>query len=79
MEIIIIIIMILMIIVIMIMMINDNYNTRTPYKVCPILDHFHQWTEDLIYPDKQICIDESMSPWRSRISFRQYILKKRLK
>lgn len=49
------------------------------YKIRPLLDHFHQRTEDVVYPNKELCIDESMSPWRGRISFRQYIPQKRHK
>lgn len=35
--------------------------------------------KEIYYPDKDLCIDESMMLWRGRLSFRQYIQNKRHK
>lgn len=49
------------------------------YKIRPLIDYFNTKLNSIYYPQKNICIDESMILWRGRLSFRQYILNKRHK
>uniref|UniRef100_A0A0A9W0B8 PiggyBac transposable element-derived protein 4 n=3 Tax=Lygus hesperus TaxID=30085 RepID=A0A0A9W0B8_LYGHE len=43
------------------------------FKLRPIVVYFHETMESIINPGKITCGDESMAPWRGRISFRQYL------
>ena len=52
----------------------DNDNCTDPlYKVRPLLSLFHERITALINPGKNLCLDESLAPWRGKLSFRQYI------
>ena len=47
------------------------------YKVSEFVGKFNQRCQELYYPEKKVCIDESLIPFRGRIIFRQYIPNKR--
>lgn len=49
------------------------------HKIRPIIDYFNNSMDNLYYPNKELCIDESMMLWRGRLLFRQYIKNKRHK
>ncbi|KAK5976278.1 PiggyBac transposable element-derived protein 4 [Trichostrongylus colubriformis] len=42
------------------------------YKIQPILDHLNATFQMMYKPDKELCIDESMVPFRRRVSLWQY-------
>ncbi|KAK5965020.1 PiggyBac transposable element-derived protein 4 [Trichostrongylus colubriformis] len=42
------------------------------YKIQPILDHLNATFQKMYKPNKELCIDESMVPFRGRVSFWQY-------
>jgi len=48
-------------------------------KIRMIIDHFNETMLELITPEKNLSIDESMMLWRGRLIFRQYIKNKRHK
>jgi hypothetical protein len=48
-------------------------------KISPLIDYFNKKMLDIYYPQRNLCIDESMVLWRGRLSFRQYIPNKRHK
>jgi hypothetical protein len=48
-------------------------------KIQPLLDLFNKTVSDIYYPNKELCIDESMILWRGRLVFRQYIKNKKHK
>ena len=48
-------------------------------KIWMILDHLNDVTRELVTPEKNLSIDESMMLWRGRLVFRQYIKNKRHK
>lgn len=59
---------------------SDDPTPQDPLnKILPLLEYFHETMERVCDPGKNICIDESMAPWRGRISFRQYLPLKRHK
>ncbi|KAF6208938.1 hypothetical protein GE061_014680 [Apolygus lucorum] len=43
------------------------------FKIRPLVTYFHDRMAALINPARKVCIDESLAPWRGRISFRQYL------
>nr|CDJ87617.1 piggyBac transposable element-derived protein [Haemonchus contortus] len=49
------------------------------YKIQPILDMLNEEFAAVYSPGKNVCIDESMIPFRGRVIFRQYIRGKRHK
>jgi hypothetical protein len=49
------------------------------FKISPLIDYFNKKMLDIYYPQRNLCIDESMVLWRGRLSFRQYIPNKRHK
>lgn len=49
------------------------------FKIRPLVDYFNNKMNEIYYPGKNICIDESMVLWRGRLFFRQYIKNKRHK
>ncbi|VDL68407.1 unnamed protein product [Nippostrongylus brasiliensis] len=48
------------------------------YKITPLLTLFNDACEKVYRPGKDVCIDESLDPFRGRIVFRQYLPNKRL-
>jgi len=56
---------------------NDHVGTyQGPYKlfkIYPVLSHLKTKFQSLFLPGQNIAIDESLTPWRGRLSFRQYI------
>nr|XP_033342845.1 piggyBac transposable element-derived protein 4-like [Megalopta genalis] len=61
---------------------TDNTTDRIEdrlYKVRDIVDKIVRTSRNTVKPGKNIVIDESMVPWRGRLSFRQYIPGKRHK
>jgi len=48
-------------------------------KIRMIMDHFNKTMRELITPEKNLSLDESMMLWRGRLIFRQYIKNKRHK
>nr|XP_033323310.1 piggyBac transposable element-derived protein 4-like [Megalopta genalis] len=61
---------------------TDNTTDRIEdrlYKVRDIVDKIVRTFRNTVKPGKNIVIDESMVPWRGRLSFRQYIPGKRHK
>ncbi|XGW19881.1 hypothetical protein V3C99_003598 [Haemonchus contortus] len=49
------------------------------YKVQPVIDSMNKAFGDVYKPEKDICIDETMVPFRWKVMFRQYIHGKRHK
>lgn len=58
---------------------EDVENTSRIIKVSPLLDKLKIRYQAVVVPDKNICIDETIVPFRGRLSFRQYIKNKRHK
>lgn len=59
---------------------NDTADTTNKlYKLGTVLDYLNEKFQSLYVPGENMCIDESMMPWRGRLSFRQYIPSKRHK
>ena len=56
---------------------NDNIGTyQGPsklFKIYPVLSHLNKKFQSLYLPGQNIAIDESLTLWRGRLSFRQYI------
>jgi len=56
---------------------NDNIGTdQGPsklFKIYPVLSHLNTKFQSLYLPGQNIAIDESLTLWRGRLSFRQYI------
>lgn len=49
------------------------------YKVRPIMNHFNSKMQTVYYPGKHLSLDESMVLWKGKLSFRQYLPKKKHK
>lgn len=47
------------------------------YKVQPLIDRILPKYQNIIIPQEDICIDETIIPWRGRLKFRQYVPNKR--
>ena len=43
------------------------------YKIRPMIDLLNDKFQTLYSPQKDICVDETLVPWKGRLSFRQYI------
>ena len=58
---------------------NNNDNTGTYqgpsklFKIYPVLLHLNTKFQSLYLPGQNIAVDESLTLWRGRLSFRQYI------
>jgi len=56
---------------------NDHIGTyQRPsrvFKIYPVLSHLNTKFQSLCLPGQNIAIDESLTLWRGRLSFRQYI------
>ena len=58
---------------------NNNDNTRTYqgpsklFKIYPVLSHLNTKFQSLYLPGQNIAIDESLTLWTGRLSFKQYI------
>jgi hypothetical protein len=52
---------------------NENSNQDRLFKLKPLLDLLKERFSSVYIPDSIISIDESMIPWRGRLSFKQYI------
>jgi hypothetical protein len=62
--------------------ISDNENCPIGdrlYKISPLVQILNRKFQDICTPDKRLCIDETMVPFRGKLSFRQYIPGKRHK
>lgn len=60
--------------------VTDNNNApenRRLHKIQPLIDIRVDKFNKVLIPEKNICIDESMVPFRGRLMFRQYIANKR--
>ncbi|XP_039275048.1 piggyBac transposable element-derived protein 4-like [Nilaparvata lugens] len=49
------------------------------YKISPLVQILNRKFQDICTPSKRVCIDETMVPFRGKLSFRQYIPGKRHK
>ncbi|XP_046404053.1 piggyBac transposable element-derived protein 4-like [Ischnura elegans] len=49
------------------------------YKIRPLIDIFHNVMKSVVYPEKNLSIDESMVLWTGRLIFRQYVQGKKHK
>ncbi|XP_047143975.2 piggyBac transposable element-derived protein 4-like [Hydra vulgaris] len=58
---------------------NDNNNGSKLYKIEKFVNLFIARCQHLLVPGRDICIDESMIPFRGRLRFRMYIPSKRHK
>ncbi|VDL83170.1 unnamed protein product, partial [Nippostrongylus brasiliensis] len=59
---------------------NDQADTSSRlYKILPILNGFNKSFGEMYKPGRELCVDESLIPFRGRIIFRQYIPSKRHK
>lgn len=57
---------------------NENYNKEdTLYKVSAFIELMNTKFQKWCVPQENVCIDESMIPFRGRLGFRQYIPNKR--
>ena len=52
---------------------NKNSDPDRLFKVRPLLDLLKERFTSVYMPDSVVSIDESMVPWRGRLSFKQYI------
>lgn len=60
--------------------VSDNNNApgqNRLYKIQPLVDILVDKFNTVLIPEKNVCIDESMVPFRGRLMFRQYIANKR--
>lgn len=60
----------------------DNQSTDTShrlYKIKPLLNHISQKFQNAVTPSRNVCVDETLVPFRGRLSFLQYIKNKRHK
>lgn len=62
---------------------NDNRletnKTDRLRKIRPLLTMLRERFQDVIIPHQQVCIDETLVPFRGRLRFRQHIKNKRHK
>ena len=57
---------------------NDETNIKNRlYKILPIIEGFNKSFGRMYKPGKELCIDESLVPFRGRIVFKQYVPSKR--
>jgi hypothetical protein len=59
---------------------NDNKNqseTDKLFKISPVVKHLKQKFQRIMIPHRNLCIDESLTLWKGRLSFKQYIPSKR--
>jgi hypothetical protein len=57
---------------------NEHQSTNDKlYKIKPIVDHLRERFSQILVPYQNLCIDESLILWKSRLSFKQYIPSKR--
>lgn len=60
--------------------VSDNNNVPVNnrlHKIQPLVDVLVEKFNNVLVPEKNVCIDESMVPFRGRLIFRQYIANKR--
>lgn len=59
--------------------VSDNLQTTNDrlQKITPIVNIFNETANKLFTPEKSLCVDESLVPFRGRVVFRQYIPNKR--
>ena len=58
---------------------NDNENvdeTNKMFKIEPLFKKLNENFQSTYYPKQQLSVDESMVPWKGRVSFRQFIKNK---
>lgn len=59
---------------------NEGGNTSERlYKIAPLINHIRKNFQNVITPSNNICVDETLVPFRGRLAFRQYIKNKRHK
>lgn len=58
---------------------EDFSDTSKLRKLSPLLNHLKSKYQSVIVPEQNICIDETLVPFRGRLAFRQYIKNKRHK
>lgn len=58
---------------------NENASAHRLYKINPLIELLNTKFQNAFNPDEDVCIDESMIPFRGRLLFRQYIPGKRHK
>lgn len=59
---------------------NDNENQPDGdrlYKIRPVVSNLNRKFQSCINPYQNLCIDESVMPWKGRLVFKQYLPKKR--
>ena len=56
---------------------NDTFADNKLQKIMPISSYFNMVMRNIYYPNKHLCIDESVMLWRGRLFFRVYIKNKR--
>lgn len=59
---------------------NDNENQPAGdrlFKIQPVVHHMNRKFRSCINPYQNLCIDESLMPWKGRLVFKQYLPKKR--
>ena len=52
---------------------RDSPDYDPCFKIRPMIKHLQQKFKEVYYPDKEICVDESMCAFKGRVSFRQYL------
>lgn len=58
---------------------NEEVTEDRLRKLTPLLNRLRETFQSVITPSEYICIDETLVPFRGRLSFRQYISNKRHK
>lgn len=61
---------------------SDNENadiSNRLYKIKPLVDYISQKFQDCVTPSCNVCVDETLVPFRGRLAFLQYIKNKRHK
>jgi hypothetical protein len=53
---------------------KDNYlGPARLFKIFPVIQHLNERFQSLFYPGQNICIDESLTLWKGRLSFKMYL------
>jgi hypothetical protein len=51
---------------------NEYQGPPKLFKMYPVIRHLNNKIQNLYIPKQNIVIDKSLTPWKGRLSFRQY-------
>jgi hypothetical protein len=56
--------------------INSFQGPKKLFKIFPVISHLNNRFQELYLPNRDISIDESLTLWKGRLSFKEYLLLK---